>query len=55
MMKKVFWAISILGLALTIVPAILVFTGQIDNAENKQLMLVGMLLWFAGRWWEGGE
>ena len=53
-MKKILLALSILGLVLTIVPAILVFAGQLDIVQNKQLMMIGMLLWFGGglRNWE---
>lgn len=39
--------ISIVGLILTIVPSILVFVQQISLEAHKQLMLVGMILWFS--------
>ena len=38
--------LSFLGLALTIVPAVLVFTGQLPFQTNSTLMFVGMILWF---------
>jgi high-affinity Fe2+/Pb2+ permease len=34
------------GLALTIVPALLVFQGSLSNDAHKQLMLIGVFLWF---------
>lgn len=34
------------GLALTVVPAVLVALGQISLDRNKTLMLAGMVLWF---------
>ena len=38
--------ISYLGLALSIVPAMLVFAGKITLQTNLNLMILGMLLWF---------
>ena len=40
--------ISYIGLALTIIPSMLVFSGLIDISVNKQLMAAGMALWFFG-------
>lgn len=40
-------AVSYCGLALSIVPAVLVFTGHLSNATYMRLMIVGMVLWFA--------
>jgi len=40
--------ISFIGLGLTIIPSILVLTGHIDIPLHKQLMGVGMVLWFCG-------
>lgn len=37
---------SFTGLALTIVPAILVFTGTIPFEMHTSLMFFGMILWF---------
>ncbi len=47
LMRHVFKWISFAGLALTLVPAFLVFFGQIDLAAHKSWMLGGTLLWFA--------
>lgn len=38
--------LSFAGLALTIVPAILVFTGSIPFEMHTNLMFFGMILWF---------
>lgn len=38
--------ISFLGLALTVVPAILVFMGQLPFETHRLLMLFGMIMWF---------
>lgn len=38
--------LSFAGLALTIVPSIFVFAQEITMDTHKQLMIVGMLLWF---------
>jgi hypothetical protein len=45
-MKAWLQLISFLGLALTVVPAFLVFTGTIAWAAHARLMLLGMVLWF---------
>lgn len=45
-MKLIYKIISGIGLALTIVPSLLVFTGQMDFQTNKTLILVGTILWF---------
>ncbi|MDZ7346237.1 MAG: hypothetical protein ONA69_05510 [candidate division KSB1 bacterium] len=39
--------ISLIGLLLTLIPAVLVFTNRIPLEEHYRLMLFGMLLWFA--------
>ncbi len=39
--------ISFLGLGLTIIPSILVLTGKMDIDLNKNLMILGAVLWFA--------
>ncbi len=39
--------ISIVGLVLTIVPALLVFAQKMELQTNKSLMLIGTVLWFA--------
>ena len=37
---------SFIGLGLTIVPSVLVLTGNMDIETNKSLMMIGTLLWF---------
>jgi hypothetical protein len=39
--------ISLTGLALTVVPSMLVFTESISFDMHTNLMVVGMVLWFA--------
>ncbi|MCC5931763.1 MAG: hypothetical protein JJU28_21130 [Cyclobacteriaceae bacterium] len=46
-MKVILQLISFAGLVLTIIPALLTFSGIIGMDTNKSLMLVGMILWFA--------
>jgi hypothetical protein len=46
-MKVLLIIISIIGLGLTIIPSILVFMQDISLESHKQLMLIGMILWFA--------
>lgn len=46
-MKKLLLKIlSFVGLALTIVPAILVFSGDMESDTCKQLMFLGTVVWF---------
>lgn len=45
-MKLLLKIISYLGLALTIVPAFLVFKGIIDMKTHFTLMIAGIVLWF---------
>ncbi|MEX0771086.1 MAG: hypothetical protein WD035_10155 [Balneolaceae bacterium] len=45
-MKTVLKIISVIGLLLTVVPSVLVFTRTIAIDEHKVLMIVGMFLWF---------
>ncbi len=48
--------LSYAGLALTLVPSLLVFAGSIAFQLHKQLMLVGAILWFATTpFWLGKE
>lgn len=46
-MKNLLKILSFIGLALTVVPAFLVFAGIISLPEHKQLMFFGTLTWFA--------
>ncbi|MEQ8707184.1 MAG: hypothetical protein RIC19_24845 [Phaeodactylibacter sp.] len=44
--------VAIAGLGLTLVPALLVFSNQMEASLQKQLMALGMVLWFvAGPLW----
>ncbi|HEX6227715.1 MAG TPA: hypothetical protein VFZ52_25025 [Chryseolinea sp.] len=45
-MKTLMSIVAVAALALTLIPAILVFQGSIDLALHKQLMAAGTLLWF---------
>lgn len=45
-MKHLLQLISIAGLLLTLVPALLVFNGTLPLQQHKWLMLVGVILWF---------
>lgn len=45
-MRKVLIGISIIGLMLTIIPSILVFTQNMTLQNHKHLMALGMVLWF---------
>lgn len=45
-MKILLIIISIAGLALTVVPSILVATQTITMTLNHELMVAGMILWF---------
>lgn len=46
-MKKTLAAIvAVIGLVLTIVPSILVFNDVISLSYHKQLMFIGVVLWF---------
>jgi hypothetical protein len=48
--------ISFLGLALTVVPAFLVFTGSLSWGTHAALMFLGAVLWFASApFWMGEE
>ncbi len=48
---------SLAGLALTVVPALLVWAGWLSWQAHAQLMFAGMLCWFAcaPRWMKGGR
>lgn len=41
------WILGALGLALTLLPSVFVFTGSIEPSQHKLLMAVGMVFWFA--------
>lgn len=46
-MRKLLIIISFVGLALTIVPSVLVFKQVFGIETHFQLMIAGMVLWFA--------
>lgn len=46
-MRKLLIIISIFGLLLTIVPAIMVFMQELSQQTSKHLMLAGMIMWFS--------
>jgi hypothetical protein len=45
--KHILQIISYLGLALSILPAFLVFVGILSKDNYLRLMLIGMVLWFS--------
>lgn len=45
----VLWVLAGLGLILTVLPSILVFTGSITFDLHLTLMTIGMVLWFGAR------
>ena len=54
-MKTFLKAVSFIGLALTIVPAFLVYHNTITWDSHALLMLVGTVLWFlTAPFWMGG-
>lgn len=46
-MKIILIIISVIGLGLTLIPSVLVFMQDISLESHKQLMLIGMIMWFA--------
>lgn len=48
-MKQVLLLLSWIGLALSVVPAVMYFQGSISHEMTKGLMLVGTVLWFGAR------
>jgi hypothetical protein len=45
-MKILLIIISSIGLAMSILPSVLVFLGKMDMQTNTTLMTIGMVLWF---------
>ena len=45
-MRLIFTILSYVGLALTVIPGILVFTGDLELETHKDIMIAGMLIWF---------
>ncbi|MDN3687171.1 hypothetical protein [Cyclobacterium jeungdonense] len=57
MKKLIIKLLSFIGLGLNIVPAILVFSAEMNPDTCKQLMLFGTILWFvtAPSWMNNGQ
>jgi len=45
-MKTILKLISLIGLILTLFPSFFVFLGVIELGPNKNLMILGTILWF---------
>jgi hypothetical protein len=45
-MRTVAIITALIGLALTIVPSLFVFLGDVSWGDHAQLMFIGMILWF---------
>jgi len=45
-MKTLLKIVSFVGLGLTIIPSVMVLIGEATPGQNKNLMLIGTLLWF---------
>ena len=45
-MNKFFKPVALIGLALTILPPILLFVGMIGLPLTKGIMLAGMIVWY---------
>ncbi len=45
----ILWILAGLGLLLTILPSVLVFTQSIDFSLHTMLMTMGMFVWFGAR------
>ncbi len=45
-MKMILKLISLIGLGLTLLPSFFVFFGLIELDPNKNLMILGTILWF---------
>jgi hypothetical protein len=48
-MKTILNILSLIGLALTLIPSILLLTGSLKAGQVTTLMTVGMVLWFVTR------
>jgi uncharacterized membrane protein len=47
-MKYIYRVIAVAGLALTLVPPILLYTGALAEERMKFAMFIGALIWFTG-------
>ena len=49
MSQSILKTVSWLGLILTLIPSIMVFSGVIEFPMHKTLMFIGTVLWFSTR------
>jgi hypothetical protein len=55
-MRTLLMALSYVGLALTVVPAFLVFAGSLEWSTHATLMVVGAAVWFVtAPFWMGDD
>ena len=47
-MRRIWLALALVGLILTLAPSLLVFAGRLSWDTHARLMAAGMVLWFAG-------
>jgi hypothetical protein len=47
-MKYFYIILSVIGLAMVLVPSLLLFFDAIEALQMKNYMLIGTLLWFSG-------
>ncbi|MDQ8179362.1 hypothetical protein [Pelagicoccus sp. SDUM812005] len=45
-MKSILKVLSYLGLAMTVLPSVLVFAGKMEKELHYSVMIAGMVLWF---------
>jgi len=45
--KRILQSVSFAGLILSIVPAMLMFGGTLSREAYRQLMVLGMIMWFS--------
>lgn len=45
-MKAILKVFSYVGLALSLIPGLLVFAGRIELETSKNILIAGMLMWF---------
>jgi len=47
-MKYFYIIVAIAGLALVLIPSLLLYLGRIEAEQMKNYMFIGTLLWFSG-------
>ena len=47
-MKYFYIIVAIAGLALVLIPSLLLYLGKIEAEQMKNYMFIGTLLWFSG-------